>query len=338
MIIKMLIIRISALFYSHNRIKTLIGLMQNEIHELLQIWPSRHQEELSIGKKNIKELMDIGNKERDPSTKRKLKISIKRKEKDNSRFHSHKLSLDIHQLSDQCQLPEFENLIDGEIPENIASERYTSSLIENFDQSEYIKNVITQSRKVGGTRFGSPSQSIMNMKNAKTRGRKKEDKTFMYDMKKHGILKAFNDINKFSEFFEQTPSENQSSVEANSMIQKHSHSQILDSEYPDNSLRKEVEVKQEKNTKSTFILEEMQKEETKNIKSFKCIFPFQRRARSHSPPKNSVISNKIIETMNNNSPDGVLNSKERKQEKLRKNKPVIANANFIIGSYHLLNK
>lgn len=167
-------------------------------------------------------------------------------------------------------MPEFEDLIEEEMPENnIASERYTSSLIENFDQSEYIKNVIMQSRKVGGTRFGSPSNHIFEMKAAKARGRKKEEKTFMKDMKKHGILKAFNDINKFSEFFEQTPSANQSIIEGENLAQKHFQSQILDNEHQNNSFYKEAEKSKEKNSKPTFILEEMKKEETKNLKSIK---------------------------------------------------------------------
>lgn len=42
--------------------------------------------------------------------------------------------------------------------------------------------------------------------------------------------------------------------------------------------------------------------------------------------------------MSNLSPVGLINCEKEKQQNLQKNKPVIANANFIIGSYHLLNK
>lgn len=40
--------------------------------------------------------------------------------------------------------------------------------------------------------------------------------------------------------------------------------------------------------------------------------------------------------MSNNSPEGVL--ADDSGQSTAKNKPVVANANFIIGSYHLLNK
>ncbi|CAI2387758.1 unnamed protein product [Moneuplotes crassus] len=276
------------------------------------------------------------NRKRESSGRRKLKISIKTKEKDNSRFHSHKLSLDIHQRSNQNQMPEFDALIEDDIDENnAASERYTSSLIENFDQSEYIKNVIIQSKKIGGSRFGSPSQNIMSLRSQRLKHVKKEDKTFMKDMKKYGILKAFNDINKFTEFFESTPNSSQC-MDSTNFGQKHCSSQIFDNSYQDNSLRKDSDLAEERNTTSVQLLGDIKKDESKAIKSFKCIFPFQRRARSHSPPKNNVISNKIIETMSNNSPEGVLN--DEANQKSTKNKPVIANANFIIGSYHLLSK
>lgn len=47
--------------------------------------------------------------------------------------------------------------------------------------------------------------------------------------------------------------------------------------------------------------------------------------------------------MNNNSPDGVLatssiHKEETDDQKPKKSKAVVANANFLIGSYHLLNK
>ena len=104
-------------------------------------------------------------------------------------------------------MPEFENLlVDNVLDNNIATERHSSSLIENFDQSEFIKNVIIQSKKIGGSRFGSPGQTNQNESLVMQNNSKKNDKSFMKDMKKHGILKAFNDINKFTEFFQNSPS------------------------------------------------------------------------------------------------------------------------------------
>lgn len=292
-----------------------------------------------------KKRWESGKKKDRPSISRgNLKISIKTKDgKDNSRInHSGKLSIDIHQRSNQEPINDYENLLSGNAPnKNPISERHTSSLIENFDHSDFIKNVIMQSRKVGGTRFGSPGQNVNLSYKETANAHRKGDKNFMKDMKKHGILKAFNDINKFTEFFQSSPTSGQEDLWDNSLSYKHWSSQVFENEYQSTSMRDIIDSAPDKNTKSTYLLEELQKEEekTKNLKSFKWIFPFQRRARSHSPPKNSVISNKIIETMNNNSPDGALNDKDAKiKQKQRQNKPVIASANFIIGSYHLLNK
>lgn len=162
-------------------------------------------------------------KKRASISKGKLKINIKGKDgKDNSRYnHCGKLSLDMHQRSNQCQMPDLEKLlVENNQDSNAATERHTSSLIENFDQSDYIKNVIMQSRKVGGSRFGSPGQAVQN-KLEKQRQQRREDKSFIYDMKKHGILKAFNDINKFSEFFQSTPTNGQGTFDGDASMFKH---------------------------------------------------------------------------------------------------------------------
>jgi len=245
-------------------------------------------------------------------------------------------------------MPEFESLLDDNMQDsNIATERYASSLIENFDHSEFIKNVIMQAKKQGGTRFGSPGQN--NSITITESDRHKNPKSFMKDMKKHGILKAFNDINKFTEFFQNSSSINQDSIEANSKSHNHCSSGNLECENHDSSIQNIAESAQSKNTKSTYILEEMKNEKKhkqnngnqKVLKSFKFMFPFQRRARSHSPPKNDVITNKIISTLNNQSPDGILaqSSIHKENEKGEvKNKAIVPNPNFLIGSYHLLNK
>lgn len=232
-------------------------------------------------------------KERPLISFNKLKINIKSKDgKDNSRYnHSGKLSIDLHQRSNQEALHEYDNLLAENVPENIpATERHTSSLIDNFDQSDFIKNVINQSRKIGGTRFGSPGQNDSSCYGEVHKVNKKDDISFMKDMKKHGILKAFNDMNKLTEFFQSSPKNEEDILGGNSISYKHASSQIIENDYQTSSIQEIANAANDKNTKSTYLLEEMDKEETtKNLKSFKCIFPFQRRARSHSPPKNAVI-------------------------------------------------
>jgi len=283
----------------------------------------------------------------------KLKINIKNKDAcDNSRYAFMRRSSmeDHHQRSNNDPNPNFGDLLDNAMNENnAATERHISSWIDNFDQSDFIRNVIIQSKKVGGNRFGSPGQSNNGPSSTNPFFVRKKDKTFMKDMKKHGILKAFNDINKFTEFFQNSPSCHQESLEGNGMSYKHFSSTNLDSENQNSSMLDISNAANNKNTKSSYLLDEMEKEDkqtneaTKNLKSIRWIFPFQRRARSHSPPKNSVISNKIIESMNYNSPDSILDQSsihkdsENTNEK-GKNKAVVANPNFLIGSYHLLNK
>lgn len=281
------------------------------------------------------------------SSKGKIKINLKHSEAQEGTRYTflRKSSMDYHQRSNNEQSHDFDSLLDQNIKENVAAtERHTSSLIDNFDQSDFIRNVIIQSKKVGGNRFGSPGQVNPDVVDNQ-RPAKREAKNFMKDMKKHGILKAFNDINKFTEFFQSSPSWKQEVIEGHGINWKHFSSWNLEYDNEKSSIQEIANAANDKNTKSTYILEEMEKEEkepNKTLKSFKFIFPFQRRARSHSPPKNSVISNKIIETMNNNSPDGILAQSSIRNDNEANNKgkgkAVIANPNFLIGSYHLLNK
>ena len=110
------------------------------------------------------------NKEKPSISKNKLKINIKSPDiKDiSSRLPQNKMSNEKHQWSNNEPVTEFDSLLDDNDKEsNFATERYTSSLIDNFDQSEFIKNVIIQSRKWGGSRFGSPGQNNSNSASVK---------------------------------------------------------------------------------------------------------------------------------------------------------------------------
>lgn len=93
----------------------------------------------------------------------------------------------------------------------------------------------------------------------------------MKDMKKHGILKAFNDINKFTEFFQNSPSGNQDTFEGNSLNYKHCSSQNIDCDYQSSSMQNIADAAHDKNTKSTYILEEMEKEEKDQSQAIKSI-------------------------------------------------------------------
>lgn len=121
-------------------------------------------------------------------------------------------------------------------------------------------------------------------------------------MKRHGIIEALNDINKFSEFFETLPSkgedrssqsqmnpdttgspnntENSSQIFSNSMVNGDQNQRLI-------TLKREEH-------KGRF-------NENKVISTgSNFLFPFQRRARSHSPPSEEQIHKKIAEAMNNN--------------------------------------
>lgn len=90
------------------------------------------------------------NKEKPSISKSRLKISIKSPDmKDISPRHpQNKLSSAKHQWSNNEPVSEFDSLLDDNAKNsNFATERYSNSVIDNFDQSEFIKNVIIQSRK-----------------------------------------------------------------------------------------------------------------------------------------------------------------------------------------------
>ena len=111
-----------------------------------------------------------------------------------------------------------------------------------------------QSRKTGGTRFGSPGQSNSNNESMNQSTNPVKGKNFIKDMKKHGIFKAFNDINKFSEFFQNSSSINQETLNTEIMN--------TSSLNQDSSMQNIADATNSKNTKSTYILEEMQNEAT----------------------------------------------------------------------------
>jgi hypothetical protein len=75
-----------------------------------------------------------------------------------------------------------------------------TGVIRIDETPDFIRKVINQSRKTGGTRFGSPGH--VNQQSAELLSPTKKKTLFMKDMKRHGILREFNDINKF---FENSP-------------------------------------------------------------------------------------------------------------------------------------
>ena len=110
----------------------------------------------------------------------------------------------------------------------------------NDSTPEYIKKAMNIHKK-GKERFGSPGHSGLPSDSVVSPAKKK--KLFMKDMKRHGILWAVNEVNKFTEFFEI------------------------------GSPPREPENKDLEETKEDVEFNES------------AVFPFQRWARSHSPPK-----------------------------------------------------
>ena len=116
---------------------SMIPSLNNLKENAYQIEDSKHSENHKIKEKTV-------------LNKSKLKINLKNAEiKDFSRYSQNKkLQFERHQRSNNESMPEFDSLIDENAQElNIATERHASSLIENLDQSEFIRNVIMQSKK-----------------------------------------------------------------------------------------------------------------------------------------------------------------------------------------------
>lgn len=154
------------------------------------------------------------------------------------------------------------------------------------DTPDFIRKALNLNRKTGAQRFGSPGYSNAQSQDALSPSKKKD--TFIKDMKKHGILRAFNDINKFSEYFEHSPSPTRDLVE------------IASPPPPTQEQLRQMEGSQSADAG---------------------VFPFQRRARSHSPIKESIERQMKLKAQDND-----ITSPERKKQ------AVIANANFFIGA------
>lgn len=204
-------------------------------------------------------------------------------------------------------------------------------------EPNYVINVTNQANKANFTRFGSPG--LLNQTNRKAPGND-TGVYFMGEMKKHGIYDALNDINKFSEFFESLPHKEQAqtneslkaheqSSSSNNFTESESTQMMSSSGFHDTKDNSQLDPKREE--------QKARYEEKENNKKSHFLFPFQRRARSHSPPSEEQIHNKIAETINNNtkyekqrswskSLDNNNNNANNKQAS-----PVVANTSFMIG-------
>jgi hypothetical protein len=190
--------------------------------------------------------------------------------------------------------------------QNFRCKSVTSSKVNLFincrlrkDGENLIINVTNQVHN--HRRFGSPG--LFNQ------GQKPQGAHFIGEMKKHGIYDAFNDINVLSEFLDALPSKEGKFIEIT-------------------------------NTPGMRINDQKEEAKYSHIHAQKgtpFLFPFQRRARSYSPPSEEQINNKIAEAISNN----LKNEKERSWSKSieamssyknQKNQsPVVANTSFMIG-------
>lgn len=85
----------------------------------------------------------------------------------------------------------------------------------------YVINVTNQINKPITNRFGSPG--LFNQQRKLSPNSSNSGVYFIGEMKKHGIYDAFNDINKFSEFFEALPKKDDDP--SNSTLKTHEQSQ-----------------------------------------------------------------------------------------------------------------
>ena len=140
-------------------------------------------------------------------------------------------------------------------------------------------------------RFGSPGANSKSPSESRDQSPTKKKMNFLKEMKRHGIMKALNDISKFNEFFENSPTRKEDSLD------------------PGETIKSDLSVRHE--TKKDTLIDPKKGDESE----LRFVFPFQRRARSLSPSKPSLI-NSIGNTSINNS--GTF-------------QPVVADPNFIIG-------
>lgn len=158
-------------------------------------------------------------------------------------------------------------------------------------------------------RFGSPG--VFNQM------KEKKGEYFIGDMKKYGIITALNEMNNFKEFFESQPSKSVS------------RQQQPPSKEPGCAARSSVEMKPQSRDEK--------RDESKEEKS-PFMFPFQRRARSYSPPSIEQINNKIAETIINNTKAKNERSCSNSLEGHKNSSAVVANTSFMIGGFESTKK
>ena len=198
-------------------------------------------------------------------------------------------------------------------------------------------NVTNQAKKPFSNRFGSPG--LLNKGNKSSEERNSEVK-FIGEMKKHGIMSALDDMNKFSEFFNSKPG-NEEDLKNSTIQSTHNEKSANSYHFTESQSTQMMSSNEFINSKYKHVMASGKVEHHKT--RFESVdqdskgaflFPFQRRARSHSPPSKSEIQSKIAKTIINNR------DKERSWSKSAENNksiPVVANASFIIGGIDLGN-
>ncbi|CAI2384841.1 unnamed protein product [Moneuplotes crassus] len=214
------------------------------------------------------------------------------------------------------------------IPSQVLNPKDTDS------SSIYRLNVTNQAKKPFNNRFGSPGLLQKKKETEKANTGIK----FMGEMKKHGIKDALDDMNKLAGFFQykSSPKEedfknsaicnnpNDKSTNSEYFTQSTSHHMASPNDFMNSDSKNTVGSGIVAGKRAFFGSEENVDEEDPS----KFLFPFQRRARSHSPPSSAEVQTKIAETIHNNR------ERERswsKSAENSKNIPVIAKTSFIIG-------
>ena len=83
--------------------------------------------------------------------------------------------------------------------------------------TDFIQSMITQSKK-GTVRFGSPGANSKSPSESRDQSPSIKKMNFLKEMKRHGIMKALNDINKFNEFFENSPTRKEESIDTSETL------------------------------------------------------------------------------------------------------------------------
>jgi hypothetical protein len=191
------------------------------------------------------------------------------------------------------------------------------------------------------SRFGSPG--VFNQQDRKFK-EKNTGMKFIGDLKKHGIYDEFNEINKLSEFFEALPNNKSGDIKldtikaheksrsSNQLNETKSTQMMTSSAFIDTIDDNTMESTNMEDHKARF-------ENQEKGKKLHFIFPFQRRATSHSPSSEDQIHNKIAEAINNNTRHSNERSWSLSQDNnvsiYKNSSPVVANTSFIIGGADL---